>query len=193
MGTSRGPTARLEAMPIDPPSAPAGATGDQGVAPVRAPSYGWPNWLRRSIITVALVFCGVLLVYTGHRAQVGKTPKDRDPVILVQTPPPGGSGLRQSTVSADLKVGYDGRLVINGLPIPEAQMDGARDPSTVAPDDLKANGLRPNNHNHVAFTPGPGKVIEKFDPGQLTISLQYFRDHQARSTGRTITWVVNVD
>ena len=196
------------ADPTDGPSTPAaappndGGSGDGdaprtggpggGNTPVSPVSYGWPNWLRRSIITVLLLGCLSLLVYANNRAHVGERAKDLDPVIIQQIPPPDGRALRQTTISADLKSGYDGRLTIDGVPIPESQMDGARDPSTVDAADLKANGLRPNNHNHVAFTPGAGKVIESLDSGPVIIVLHYFPDHRSESLGRTITWTINV-
>jgi hypothetical protein len=94
-------------------------------------------------------------------------------------------------VFVDLKPGYDGRLTINGIAIPEAEMDGARDPRTVSAEDLAANGLRPNNRNHVGFTPGPGKIIESFDSGILRISVNYFRDRRPENN-RTISWTATV-
>lgn len=170
-----------------PPGSPAGP------APVPGGGGGWPKWLRRSLIAVVLVACAGLLVWGNRHADVGKVPKDRDPVIVAQLPPPGGRVPQQSEVGAELKQGYDGRLTINGVAIPEEQMEGARNPRTITPDDLRKNGLRPNNHNRVYFTPGPGKVFEKFGTGNLYVSVQYFRDHQSRATGRTITWTITID
>lgn len=175
----------------DPAALPPGAHA--GAVPVRAGGGGWPKWLRRSIIMVVLLACAALLVWGNRHAEVGKVLKDRDPVIVAQLPPPGGRVPQQSEVGAELKQGYDGRLTINGVAIPEEQMEGARNPKTITPDDLRRNGLRPNNHNRVYFTPGKGKVFEKFQTGNLSVSVQYFRDHQSRATGRTITWTITID
>jgi hypothetical protein len=68
---------------------------------------------------------------------------------------------------------------------------GARDPSTVAPDDLAANGLRANNRNRVYFKPGPGKVIETFDQGTVDIVLRYFKEG-AGTEGGTVRWSIRV-
>ena len=169
-------------FPADAPSA---------AAPPTVATYGWPTWLRRTLITLALIGCAGLLYWGGHRSDAGKTPKDADPAIVRQYPPPGGTALSQATVGVELRSGYDGRLVINGIAIPEAQMEGARDPATVDPKDLKENGLRPNNRNHVAFTPGPGKVIEKLPEGTIYVSVQYFPERRNHDAGRTIDWTFN--
>ena len=181
---------------IDPP----GEGADQGVGdstggpvPPAAASYGWPTWIRRSIITVALLGCAGLIVWANGHSDAGKTPKDPDPVIVSQFPPQGGQAPRQTPITVELKPGYDGRLTINGIAIPESEMDQARDPATVDPKDLAQNGLRPNNHNHVSFAPGPGKVIEQLPSGPVYASVHYFPDHRSPSLGRTISWTFDVD
>ncbi|MGI8754612.1 MAG: hypothetical protein ACR2MB_01880 [Acidimicrobiales bacterium] len=155
--------------------------------------HPWPKWQRRAVIAVVLVVAVTVLVLAGRRNQVGQALKDRDPVVVVQLPPPGGRALRQTEVGAELKVGYDGRLTINGTPIPEEQMSGAIDPTTVSAQELRQFGIRPNKRNSVYFQPGPGKVIESFDTGPVTIALRYFKDRQATTTGRTISWTISVD
>ena len=81
---------------------------------------------------------------------------------------------------------------MNGISIPEEQMEGARDPASVDPDDLAENGLRPNNRNRVFFTPGPGKVIEEFDNGIVTITVRYFPEGLEDSSARSVTWQIRV-
>jgi hypothetical protein len=164
---------------IDPPVAPP-------APPV--PSYGWPTWLRRTIIGVLLVICVGLMAWAGHRSSAGKPVKDKDPVIVLQSPAPGATDIRQVSIGANLRFGYDGRLTINGIAIPESQMDGARDPATLDARDLKENGLRPNNRNSVYFTPGPGKIIDKIPSGTVYVSLRYFPERRPNAGGRTITW-----
>jgi hypothetical protein len=175
----------------DPPTGNA-ANGSGPMSGSRDHSSGWPTWLRRTVIGVTLVVAAGLLVFSYRSADHGTNTKDADPAIVRQFPPPGGTAPRQTTVGADLKPGYDGRLTVNGVAIPEGDMVGARDPQTVSADDLAANGLRPNNHNSVYFTPGPGKAIEKFDPGTVRISVQYFKDRQNHQGGRVISWTINV-
>ncbi len=165
-----------------------GATSPEGPAGYRP----WPRWVRRSVVIVVLVVAVAVLVLAGRRSQVGQAAKDADPVVVAQLPPPDGRALRQTEVGAELKVGYDGRLVVNGVAIPEEQLEGAIDPTTVSPRELAQFGIRPNKRNSVFFQPGPGKVIESFDTGPVAIELRYFKDRQARATGRTISWTITV-
>lgn len=158
--------------------------------PAPAPARRWP---RRLLIGALLVFAFGVLFVTGRNADTDGRSGDLDPVIVTQTPPPGGRALRQSEVGAMLQPGYDGRLTINGIDIPEGQMVGAIDPSTVTPAQLKKYGLRPNNRNTVMFQPGPGKILESLPSGQVQVVLRYFRDLRNQNTGRTVTWTFNVD
>lgn len=169
------------------------AAAGRPAPPATTASYGWPSWLRRTIIAALLVGCVGLIAYGNHRSIVGHTQPGGDPHVLAQVPPPGGNIPRQAAVTVQLQPGYDGRLTINGVAIPEAQMVGARDPDQVSAADLRQNGLRPNNHDTVAFQPGPGKVFTHFPTGTIVISVQYFKDRQAHNTGGTATWTASVD
>jgi hypothetical protein len=154
--------------------------------------HPWPNWKRRTLIGV------VMLLAIGSAAWlIGST--DSNPnndldksVVISLTPNEGGQAPIQTEVGAGLAVGYDGRLTINGVEIPEDQMVGARDPSKVTPEDLRQNGLRPNNRNQVFFKPGPGKVIEKFESGTIDVTLRYFKDGQPGEGAGTVTWSFKV-
>ena len=160
------------------------------VPPVTAPPRSWP---RRLVIGALLVFCAFVLFRCGHRADTDGKTGDQDPVIVSQTPLPDGHALRQSEVAAVLLEGYDGRLTINGTAIPEGQMEGAIDPSSVSAADYKKYGLRPNNRNTVAFQPGPGKVLTSLPTGQVTVTLHYFRDRLNQQGGRTVSWSFTVE
>lgn len=161
-------------------------------APAPEFSPGWPDWARRTVIGL------VLLVAFGAGAWlIGSTESNENAdldksVIVSLTPNENAQALRQTQVGADLAVGYDGRLTINGVEIPEDQMVGARDPAQVSPDDLAQNGLRPNNRNQVYFKPGPGKVIEAFEPGTVDIVLRYYKDGQPGEGAGTVTWSIKV-
>jgi hypothetical protein len=160
-------------------------------APPPPPSGSWPDWARRSLIAVVLISALAIAVW-----MVGSTNSEQNAdvdkaVIVSLTPNDGAQALRQTEVGADLAIGYDGRLTINGIEIPEDQMVGARDPAIVSPKDLQANGLRANNRNQVYFKPGPGKIIEKFDQGTVDIVLRYFKESDG-SQGGTVRWSIKV-
>lgn len=162
--------------------------------PIAPPPDGrraWPTWLRRTLTAVVLVAAFALAVW-GAKSSTSGEAQDFGPGIVALNPPSDAQAPRQTTVGADLQAGYDGRLVIDGIEIPESQMEGARDPATVDPKDLAENGLRPNNRNRVYFKPGPGKVIEGFDQGTVSVTLRYFKERQEATTTNTVSWTFRV-
>lgn len=158
--------------------------------PAPASIGGWPNWLRRTVIGVSLLSAFAVAAWLVGSTDSNQNPDLNKAVIVSLTPNEGAQALRQTEVGADLAIGYDGRLTINGIEIPEDQMVGARDPKDVSPEDLAQNGLRPNNRNQVYFKPGPGKVIEKFEPGTVDITLRYFKDGQPGEGAGTVRWSI---
>jgi hypothetical protein len=161
-------------------------------APAPAPIGGWPNWLRRTVIGVVLVAAFGFAWWMVASSNSGQNDDLDRNVIISLTPNDGAQAPRQTEVGADLGVGYDGRLTINGIEIPEEQMVGARDPALVSPKDLEQNGLRGSNPNQVYFKPGPGKVIEEFEPGTIDIVLRYFKDGQPGVGAGTVSWSIKV-
>lgn len=158
-------------------------------APATAERDGWPTWLRRCVIIVALVAATWFFLVATKHGQHGNASVPGGPPGLVQVPQPGARVLRQSEVGAQLEPGYDGRLVINGTAIPEDQMVGALDPKSATA--LKY-GVRPNNKEQVLYLPGPHKVIPQFSPGQVTIQLRFWKIEQGPGDSQTITWQINV-
>lgn len=147
--------------------------------------------LRIAATTAVLVLAAGIFAYSCSKGESSSGTSD-DPVIVAQFPAPGGRALRQTDVGAELLVGYDGRLTVNGIEIPEEDMEGAVDPSTLSEEELRQYGVRPTSRNRVVFRPGPGKVIEEFEPGEVTIVLRYFKDFRADTTSRVVTWTVTV-
>lgn len=173
-----------QAPPETPPAAvPAGP---------RVPSAR-STWVRRGVIAALLAGAVAVLVVGGRDADTDGVSTDRDPAIVSQFPMPGATALRQTEIGATLRPGYDGRLVVNGVEIPEDQMMGAIDPNSVTPEELRRFGIRPNNRNTVFFKPGPGKVITELPNGEVTVSVRYFKDRQDQARGRTVTWSFQVD
>ena len=163
------------------------------VPPTAPPARGAGPWVRRGLIAALLLGALAVLVWGGRDADTDGVSTDRDPAIVSQFPMPGATALRQTEIGAMLRPGYDGRLVINGIEVPEDQMEGAIDPNSVSPEQLRRYGIRPNNRNTVYFKPGPGKVLTELPNGEVTVSLRYFKDRQAQARGRTVTWTFQVD
>ena len=175
-----------DSPPAEAPPAPG--------SPPPAVDEGWPTWLRRSVIAVVMLSALAIAAWGATKAD-DASPGDGPGLgaaVVDLFPDDGAQALRQTRIGADLATGYDGRLTIDGVAIPEEQLEGARDPATVDPEDLAENGLRPNNKNRVYFQPGPGKVIEEFDTGLVSIQLSYFLEGQP-DTARTVSWQIRVD
>jgi hypothetical protein len=82
---------------------------------------------------------------------------------------------QQSNVGIDLVTGWDGVLVVNGVIIPEDQLQ-------VTPEI----GL-------IEFTPGDGKAVEELEPGQNCVSAVIWKISDGRGVSdRTIPWCFDV-
>jgi hypothetical protein len=179
--------------PGDLATQPAEPAEPATTAPAPVDIGGWPTWLRRTVIAVAMAFGIGVAVWGAQSSSVGDQGNPLDEAIVSLAPRDGAQALRQTSVGAELAPGYDGRLTINGIEIPEDQMDGAIDPSSVTPEQLEQFGIRPNSRNRVFFTPGPGKVIEEYDTGTVAITVRFFEDQLEASTARTVSWQIRVD
>lgn len=181
--TETPPTPPVPSADARPP-----ATASEAFVPA-VPPRSWP---RRLAIVAALAVAVGVLWYGGRRADDGVV-RPGDAVVVLQDPGPGTRAVRQTTVGAELEPGYDGRLSINGVAIPEEQMEGAIDPRSVSPDQLARYGVRPNNRNRVFFRPGKGKVLEELPQGDVTVTVRYFRERHDPAEARTLTWSFHVD
>ena len=180
-----------DAPPVDP-GAPAPGGAEEPARPGRTKRPPMSTAKRRMVTAVVMVLALALLVWGNRTATSGSRPK-LDPAVVALFPNEGAQALRQTEVGVDLDPGYDGRLVINGTAIPEAQMVGARDPKTTDAQDLEENGIRPNNKNHVFFKPGPGKVIEELPQGTVFITARFWQDGRQSETTRSVSWTIRVD
>ncbi len=157
---------------------------------IRTDPWKWP---RRALMALALAAAIAFVVVT-----LAKSPESTshpgaaaDPAIVAQSPAPGTHVLRQTPVGAKLLTGYDGRLTVNGVAIPEDQMDGAASEGSPAYDPRY--GVRPNNKELVFFTPGPGKVIDHYDSGEVHVTVRFWRIADGESHARTISWAFFVN
>ncbi len=181
--TTIGPT-------TEPPAAADEATAGNPAPTVTREAPG-RVWGRRAAILVVLLGATALLVWGSKRAVTDLPTTTSNPAIVAQFPLPGGQAPSQTAIGAELAEGYDGRLTINGVAIPEKDMEGVLVPGSPEAASYTGKELRPNNRNHVEFRPGPGKAVEELRQGRNTITLRYFKQGRPE-TSRTTTWYVDV-
>jgi len=178
-------------------------TSDVQDEPVPAAPGGpaaWPRrlhsprreWFRRFVIAAALALGVWLLVIAANRSEHGLEQGSSDPVVVERFPLPDAQAPSQSQVGVVLQPGYDGTLFINGTRVPEAELDGAQDPTEMDPKDLERYGVRPNNRHRLYFTPGRGKVFDELPKGKAVVTVQYHKDRQPGVDTGTVSWTITV-
>ncbi len=94
------------------------------INPPKQPFFSW-----RRLVIVLLIIAGGLFVfvkaYSGDPENGGGSGCSNPAVVASWNPCPGSHVLRQASIGVDFVNGYDGRMTINGIAIPESEMDGA--------------------------------------------------------------------
>ena len=135
--------------------------------------------IRRIVTTIAILGCfGGLALAVQHTQRADKdepsitgTPHT---IVELQAPAPGSSVLSQAQLLIDLTSDYDARFVVNGVLIPDDQLQ--KQPEL----------------NQVLFTPGPGKVVEKYNAGPNCVDADIFRIDGAPEDIPAVHWCFNV-
>lgn len=150
---------------------------------------------RRVFIVLAIGFGVFLLFIAAGRDNTTIDDDTGNERVSSRFPLPNAQAPRQTQVGVNLQEGFDGSLVINGIPIPEEELDGALDPETVSSEQreqLDNFEIRPNNRNRLFFTPGPDKVFESIPKGEVTVTVSYHRDRQPGVDSGAYTWSFTV-
>lgn len=154
------------------------------------------SWRRLAMVALLALAVGCIVVAARSGGSSDDIGISTDEAIVSYLPTPGGRVQRQSAVGVELEPGYDGRLTINEVEIPEEQMVGAIVPGSAAADaqtdEERQLGPRPNNKQLVMFQPGEGKAITEYDTGSVEISVELWKESDGRQTARTVTYAVNV-
>lgn len=157
-----------------------------------------PLFSMRRLGIVALLAVAVACVVVAARSAADpdtRGAEDAIPIVRYE-PRPGGQVPRQSPVGVELEPGYDGRLVIDGIEIPEEQMAGAIDPDSAEfqrlSDEQRELGPRPNNKNVVMFVPGPGKAITEHHTGEVQITIRFWPLSEGPEAARSTSYTIRV-
>ncbi len=90
--------------------------------------------------------------------ETGGGQDDLDPAVIISLfPTSDAQALRQTEVGADLAQGYDGRLTINGVEIPEEQMDGPRPVARWIPPTWPRTACDPTTATTCSSSRGPAR------------------------------------
>jgi hypothetical protein len=102
--------------------------------------------------------------------------KDPEPTLINTqsvvsvSPEKDSTVLRQSRIVAELKPGYIGVLVIDGVEIPEDQLDHLEGSSTVG------------------YVPGPGTETGALKPGRRCATVVFWKTELSRATAERFSW-----
>jgi hypothetical protein len=130
------------------------------------------------------VAAALLVAAAAFTAAILATQTDDDPPVTVSgrpdvvehvIPPDGAAVQRQAELGIDLAPGYEGRLVIDDLEIPEDQL-------RLVPEQ-----------NQVFFTAGEDKVIEELEAGRTCVTAIAWRSAVGRGVAdQRIRWCFTV-
>ncbi len=113
---------------------------------------------RWAIALITALICVNLLVYVGMTARTNvddSTELSKPSEVQSVLPAPGDLERVQVTVSVDLRDDLTGSLNVDGTPIPDDQID--RVPAL----------------GQLSFRPGPGKELERLEPGTHTVTVTW--------------------
>jgi hypothetical protein len=148
------------------------STFDAPSTPATSSKPQYPRWIW--------VFGGLVIVIVGAAIAalvvVGEGSNDdvHDAAIEQFIPLEGNKIFQQQPVGIDLAPGYDGTLALNGVAIPDDQLD-------------KTPAL-----NLVTFTPGPGKIVEQYDQGQNCVLATFWLSKDGPGVATSRSWCFSV-
>ena len=132
--------------------------------------------IRRIVITLIVVACiAGMAVAVAHAARRREFTITGSPnVVQLLAPPDGSSVLSQAQIEIDVTSPYDAHLAINGVAVPDEQLQKHPELS------------------QVVFTPGAGKVFEKLPSGRHCVQADIFRVDGTTEAVPPVRWCFNV-
>ncbi len=119
-----------------------------------------------AIALLAIIGGAILLIPAGN-------PSLLPPAVERYAPNDGDIAINPITVVIDLKANYSAQFVIDGVRIPDSDVDS-----------IVATG-------RYQFEPGPGKILERWTPGEHTVVATWVGGPSDTDTG-TLVWTFRV-
>ncbi|HUF33505.1 MAG TPA: hypothetical protein VMN58_09895 [Acidimicrobiales bacterium] len=132
---------------------------------------------RRVVTFLLLSLAAAGFVFAGTQKRVETPVSVRDSAVEHVIPADGSPvAVRQARIGVDLTHPHTAVLIINGIEIPEDQLD------------------RNEPLNQVFFQPGAGKVIEELQAGPVTVTAVIWNPVEGtrEQDGRPFTWSFGV-
>ena len=161
-----------------------------------------PQARRRRVDTVTLALSLVIaigLVLIGRGLAVSLTGNERaklpDTIESVEPFPEAVQVLSQTRVFVDLEAGYTGVLVIDGVELPTVNIDDVDQQFSAEPGqqiDLPATTIFEPGNFTLTFTPSDDALVKKFDTGQHSAQVIYWKIIEGRQRPLSYSWTFNV-
>ena len=130
---------------------------------------------RRRVVSsllLAVAFAGIYTAFVMHDDT--PNPKLRPAAVTAVSPEPASLQLRQTEIFVELATTYRGALSVNGIPIPDDQLD-------------VIDGL-----NRYSYTPGAGKEIDELPPGRTCAEVSFRQVTNESAEPGVYRWCFNV-
>jgi hypothetical protein len=128
----------------------------------------------RYVAYVGLVAVVVVCIYflAQHYSEDDASPQDA--AIELRTPAPESKILQQAPVGVDLAPGYEGRLTVNGVPLPDDEVQSVA------------------QLGQITFQPGPGKAFEQWPAGRNLVQVIFWRTADGPAQSASAYWYFTV-
>jgi hypothetical protein len=153
-----------------------------------------PNF---QMLAISLVFA-VCVVAIGYGLSVAVTGREglRLPATIedIQPIPSSGAGIpAQTSVLVDLKAGYTGVLVIDGLELQTVNREDLQDKNKPGQQIvLPPTTIYDAGNATLTFDPSEKSAIPEFNQGSHTVKVIYWKVTENRSRSRSYAWTFSV-
>ncbi len=161
--------------------------------PLRPRRIDWPVLLISLGVAVGMVLIaiGLMSAETGRdalnlpEAVEGVSPGDGDTAVL-----------RQTSISADLALGYEGVLIVQGVELPVTRLDeltaGGAAPLPGEQVELPPTAIFDPGNQVLSFTPTEGALIEELPQGTVEATVVFWRSDESRDRASSYSWEFEV-